>query len=169
MTKANLQRLWPSYQSHNIYCLHKSGEVCTQFQEKFLSCYGCNLHWPQLNEACTQFASYTLTLVAKDTWYCLYQLQSSIGYAPNSRKTTMHFGSLVWTPNQTSNHGKTMQRRPTLDNKHFGLVHTAVSCTWPELTVLVDTWQSPHTIGCTQDALPYSSKTVSKKVARSSN
>jgi len=31
MTEANLQPLWPSYQSHNMHCLHKSGEVCTQF------------------------------------------------------------------------------------------------------------------------------------------
>ena len=35
MTEANLQLLWPSYyQLHNMYCLHKSGEVCTQFQER---------------------------------------------------------------------------------------------------------------------------------------
>ena len=34
MTKANLGPPWPSYQLHNMYCLHKSGKVCTQFQEK---------------------------------------------------------------------------------------------------------------------------------------
>ena len=34
MTEGNLWPSWPSYQSHNIYCLHKSGEVCTQFKEK---------------------------------------------------------------------------------------------------------------------------------------
>ena len=32
MTEANLRP--SSYQSHNMYYLHKSGEVCTQFQEK---------------------------------------------------------------------------------------------------------------------------------------
>ena len=36
-----------------------------------------------------------------------------------------------------------MLRRPILDDRHFGLVHNAVSCTWPELTMLVDTYQSP--------------------------
>ena len=34
---------------------------------------------------------------------------------------------------------KSMLCRPTLDNRHFGLVHTTVSCTWPELVMLVDT------------------------------
>ena len=32
MTETNLQLSWPSYQSHNMYCLHRS--VCTQFQGK---------------------------------------------------------------------------------------------------------------------------------------
>jgi len=35
MTEANLRPSWPSYQSHMhsmlLYCLHKSGEVCTYF------------------------------------------------------------------------------------------------------------------------------------------
>ena len=61
---------------------------------------------------------------------------------------------------------KIMLRRPILDDRHFGLVHNAVSCTRSELTMLVDTQQSPHTVGCTQDALFYSSTTVSNKVAR---
>ena len=34
MTEANLRPLWPFYLSHNIFCLHKVGKVCTQFQEK---------------------------------------------------------------------------------------------------------------------------------------
>ena len=34
MSEANLQPSWPFYQLHNMYCLHKSSEVCTQFQEK---------------------------------------------------------------------------------------------------------------------------------------
>jgi len=34
MTEAILRPSWPSYQSHNMYCLHKSGGVCTQFQGK---------------------------------------------------------------------------------------------------------------------------------------
>ena len=43
-----------------------------------------------------------ITSVAKDAWYCLYRLQSLSGYARNSRKTTMHFGNLVRTPNKIS-------------------------------------------------------------------
>ena len=43
---------------------------------------------------------------AKDTWYCLYQLQSSACFACNSRKITMLFGSLVWTPNSVSDKQK---------------------------------------------------------------
>ena len=59
---SNLRPLWPSYQSHNMYCVHKSGEVCAQFQEKnsytfYLATLGATyiLHWSQFNEACTQF------------------------------------------------------------------------------------------------------------------
>ena len=33
MIEANLLPLQLSYQPHNMYCLHRSGEVCTQFQE----------------------------------------------------------------------------------------------------------------------------------------
>ena len=51
MTEANLRLSWSS--------LHKSGEVCTQFQEKtatYTFCNAwCNLHRSQFNEACTQF------------------------------------------------------------------------------------------------------------------
>ena len=41
-----------------MYCLHKLGEVCTQFQEKnsYTFCYAwCNLHRSQFNKVCTQF------------------------------------------------------------------------------------------------------------------
>ena len=49
MTEANL---WPSWLSH-IYCLHSSGEVCTQFQEKniYLTTLGATYTSP----ACKQF------------------------------------------------------------------------------------------------------------------
>ena len=86
----------------HMYGLHPS--VCSVYflpLIKVLKTYGmwCNLHPSQFNEACTQFDEkpviYTLTSAMKDFWYCLYRLQSSTGYARNSRKTTMHFGSLV--------------------------------------------------------------------------
>ena len=59
MTEANLWPLWPSYQSHNMYCLHRLGEVCTQFYEKiaihFILLRLVQPTWSQFNEACTQF------------------------------------------------------------------------------------------------------------------
>ena len=55
MTEAKLRPLWPSYQSHNMYCLHKLRKVCTQFQD---NCILLRLVQPTLGtvqEACTQF------------------------------------------------------------------------------------------------------------------
>ena len=49
MTEANL---WPSWLSH-IYCLHSSGEVCTQFQEKKI--YLTMLGATYTSLACKQF------------------------------------------------------------------------------------------------------------------
>ena len=34
MIEANLRPSWPSYLLHNMYCLHKSDELCTQLQKK---------------------------------------------------------------------------------------------------------------------------------------
>ena len=79
-------------------------DICTQFQEKRLYIQLATLgatYIPlsQFNEACTHFdKSQLYTSIAKDTWYSLYQLQSSTGYTQSSMKTTLHFGSLVWTP-----------------------------------------------------------------------
>ena len=57
MTEANLRRSWPSYQSH-MYCLHKSGEVCTQFHMDFIL----------LTVQHVQNASCALTSIAKDAF-----------------------------------------------------------------------------------------------------
>ena len=57
MAEANLdlQPLWPSYQSYEqVYCLHISGEVCVQFQEKQLYAW-CNLICCRFDKVCTQF------------------------------------------------------------------------------------------------------------------
>ena len=102
MTEANLRPSWPSYQLH-MYCLHKSDKVCTQFQKKTTIDFA-TLGRTYIGHSSTRLIhnlmkSCALTSVVKDAWYCLYRLQSSMGYARNSRKTTMHFGSLVWNPN----------------------------------------------------------------------
>ena len=69
-----------------MYCLHKSGEVCTQFQLYIL------LHLVQSTSVTVQRGNLMKSQ--------LYTYLCSESYACNSRKTTMHFGSLVWT--QTS-------------------------------------------------------------------
>ena len=90
MTEANLRPSWLS--SCNIYCLHKSAEVCTQFQEKkqlyILLCLvqstSVTVQWGMYT--IWWKASCTLISVAKEAWYCLYLLQSSMGYGCNSRQ-----------------------------------------------------------------------------------
>ena len=95
-TRKKYQAMQHMYESHPSVCI-----VYFLPLIRALKTYGmwCNLHPSQFNEACTQFDEkpviYTLTSATKDFWYCLYRLQSSTGYARNSRKTTMHFGSLV--------------------------------------------------------------------------
>ena len=65
---------------------------------------------------------------------------------------------------------KARLRRPKLDNRHFGLVHTAVSYTWPELTTLVDIQYSHHKLlGAHKTRSSNSTIVVLKNVARSLN
>ena len=92
-----------------MHCLHKLGEVCTQFQEK-IAIHFILLHLVHPTSVTVQQSKYTiwwksictLTSVAKDAWYCLYRLQSLTGYARNSRKNNYALRHLVWTPNPMS-------------------------------------------------------------------
>jgi len=56
MTEANLRRSWPSYQSH-MYCLHKSGEVCTQFHMEFILLTVQHVQNVMKSQLCTYFCS----------------------------------------------------------------------------------------------------------------
>ena len=87
----NLQPSWPSYQPpKQVYRLHSLGKICAQFREKtaiHLSSYAwCNIHRSQSSTK----ASFTLTQVVKDTWYCLHQFQSLMRSVHNSRKNQLY-------------------------------------------------------------------------------
>ena len=72
-----------------MHCLHKSGKICTQFHEK-TAIHFVMLDAIYIQEACTQFDEKPVVHLPQE--------EGSVG-----RKTTMHFGSLVWTPNPMSN------------------------------------------------------------------
>ena len=98
MTEANL-RPWPPYQLHNMYHLHKSGEVCTQFQKKSSYAFGytwCNLHWSQLNKVCAQFDVIPVVHLPlqRRMLGTGFIGQSSTGCARNLRKNNYALGQL---------------------------------------------------------------------------
>jgi len=91
MSEANLRPSWPFYQLHNMYCLHKSDEVCTQIQEKtaihFATLGAIYIGHTSMRHVHNLMKSQLYTYLSSEgAWYCLYWLQSSVGYARNSRK-----------------------------------------------------------------------------------
>jgi len=94
MTGANLRPLWllTSCNTCIVFINWALGEICTQFQEKKTPIHFATLGAIYIGLVQRGMytiwwkASCTLTSVAKDAWYCLYRLQSSMGYVRNSRK-----------------------------------------------------------------------------------
>jgi len=94
MTETSLQPSWPSSQFHNMYCLLRLGGcLCTIPGKTAIHFILLQLVQPTL--VTVQRAMYTIwwkanctvSLVAKDAWYCLYWLQSlTKQYARNSKK-----------------------------------------------------------------------------------